>query len=337
MGALSSILGLIVIIQYIVRSHQPFSKLPLITPASEWPVFFASAMYVFEGIALVSSEGIDVDALVWETVLARSYPFNKKWRTLNRTEVGRECWILAFFWSLFSTFSSASSVIWDLDLTPRVPSLWISPTKTSNLNRLATSSHFDGVALCIRLYQWTKILYAVAIFLTYNLQFYVPFSLLWPRVCRKILYKYGEETISKCEHAFRIGLIFITCKWHRHSLDIWILLRKGRENLLNRRSMPSFCLISVMIAALIPNIGLVISLVGAVASTALSVIFPPICESITFWPDGLGRYKWQLVLNILIISFGVYVFIAGTTLSLSNIIACYREGHQCGNWSSMLH
>ena len=66
--------------------------------------------------------------------------------------------------------------------------------------------------LCIRLYQWTKILYAVAIFLTYNLQFYVPFSLLWPRVCRKILYKYGEETISKCEHAFRIGLIFLTCK-----------------------------------------------------------------------------------------------------------------------------
>ena len=86
-----------------------------------------------------------------------------------------------------------------------------------------------------------------------------------------------------------------------------------------------------MIAALIPNIGLVISLVGAVASTALSVIFPPICESITFWPDGLGRYKWQLVLNILIISFGVYVFIAGTALSLSNIFACVREGHRCGN------
>jgi hypothetical protein len=62
-----------------------------------------------------------------------------------------------------------------------------------------------------RLYQFTKIMYAVAVFLTYNLQFYVPYTLLWPRLCRKILYKYGEDTVNKCEHAFRIGLIFITC------------------------------------------------------------------------------------------------------------------------------
>lgn len=55
-------------------------------------------------------------------------------------------------------------------------------------------------------------MYAVAVFLTYNLQFYVPYTLLWPRISRKILYKYGEDTINKCEHAFRIGLIFITCE-----------------------------------------------------------------------------------------------------------------------------
>jgi len=63
-----------------------------------------------------------------------------------------------------------------------------------------------------RLYQFTKIMYAVAVFLTYNLQFYVPYTLLWPRICRKVLYKYGEDTINKCEHIFRIGLIFMTCK-----------------------------------------------------------------------------------------------------------------------------
>jgi hypothetical protein len=39
--------------QYIVRYHKPLNELPLITAPSEWPVFFASAMYVFEGIALV--------------------------------------------------------------------------------------------------------------------------------------------------------------------------------------------------------------------------------------------------------------------------------------------
>ena len=65
------------------------------------------------------------------------------------------------------------------------------------------------------------------------------------------------------------------------------------------------------------------------ASSALSVIFPPICETITFWPNGLGRFKWQLILNILIITFGLYVFFAGTALSLSNIVTCIREGTRC--------
>jgi len=104
--------------------------------------------------------------------------------------------------------------------------------------------------------------------------------------------------------------------------------------------------ILVAIAALIPNLGLVISLgkllltkkrvsffflnlVGAIASAALSVIFPPICETITFWPNNLGRFKWQLILNILIVTFGFYVFFAGTILSLSNIFACIREGARC--------
>lgn len=63
-----------------------------------------------------------------------------------------------------------------------------------------------------RLYQATKILYAIAIFLTYNLQFYVPFTLLWPRICRKILYRYDDQKKARFEYAFRIGLIIFTCK-----------------------------------------------------------------------------------------------------------------------------
>lgn len=49
-------LGLCIIMQYIIQSHLPLNEIPLITKPSEWPVFFASAMYVFEGIALVCDE-----------------------------------------------------------------------------------------------------------------------------------------------------------------------------------------------------------------------------------------------------------------------------------------
>jgi hypothetical protein len=51
-------IGLCIIMQYIVRTHLPLNEFPLITKASDWPVFFASAMYVFEGIALVCSQEI---------------------------------------------------------------------------------------------------------------------------------------------------------------------------------------------------------------------------------------------------------------------------------------
>ena len=117
-----------------------------------------------------------------------------------------------------------------------------------NLNKIFV--HF----ISFRLYQWTKILYAVAILLTYNLQFYVPFSLLWPRVCRKILYKYGQITIERCEHAFRISLILITCKWREATKSNSIFMFS----------------LEVIVAALIPNIGLVISL-GKKKNTTLLI------------------------------------------------------------------
>ncbi|CAF0809722.1 unnamed protein product [Adineta steineri] len=249
--------GLIVIMQYVVQDHIPLKQLPLITPPSEWPVFFAAAMYVFEGIGLV---------LPIQQKMKEPESYGGVTGVLNIGII--IVTTLYFFVGFFGYIRYGSDALGSITL---------------NLPN-------DNIV-----YQITKIMYAVAVFLTYNLQFYVPFSLLWPRLCRKVFYRYGEITVEKCEHAFRIGLILIT----------------------------------FIVAALIPNLGLVISLVGAVASTALSVIFPPICESITFWPDGLGRYKWQLMLNLLIISFGLYVFIAGTTLSVSNIIACIRDGARC--------
>lgn len=68
-------LGLCVIMQYVVRSHQPINKFPLITKAADWPVFFASAMYVFEGIALVSEQIVRSKGIV---ASFRSYQCDKR-------------------------------------------------------------------------------------------------------------------------------------------------------------------------------------------------------------------------------------------------------------------
>ncbi|CAF4445300.1 unnamed protein product, partial [Rotaria magnacalcarata] len=91
-----------------------------------------------------------------------------------------------------------------------------------------------------KLYQFTNIMYAVAIFLTYNLQFYVPFTLLWPRICLTI-----AALIPNLGLVISLGIVFLS--------------------LFTQRKINNFTFKSV----------------GAVASTALSVIFPPICETIT--------------------------------------------------------
>lgn len=73
-------------------------------------------------------------------------------------------------------------------------------------------------------------------------------------------------------------------------------------------------------ACIIPNLGGIISLVGAVSSSALALIFPPIIEIVTFWPDGLGKYKWMLWKDLFILMFGLLGFVFGTYTSLLHLM-----------------
>ena len=51
-------------------------------------------------------------------------------------------------------------------------------------------------------------------------------------------------------------------------------------------------IISVILAAVVPNIGLFISLVGAVSSTALALLYPALCDiALRTCPESEGRLK----------------------------------------------
>lgn len=91
-------------------------------------------------------------------------------------------------------------------------------------------------------------------------------------------------------------------------------------NSLYKNEYHCFHSVSVGLAAAIPNLGAVISLVGAVSSSTLALIFPPVIEIITLWNDGLGRRNWILWKDILIIIFGVCGFGFGTYASIMNIL-----------------
>lgn len=62
-----------------------------------------------------------------------------------------------------------------------------------------------------------------------------------------------------------------------------------------------------------------ISLIGALASSTLAIIVPPLLDIIVFW-NLENRSLVKLFKNVLIILFGIYIFLAGTYVSVSDII-----------------
>lgn len=75
------------------------------------------------------------------------------------------------------------------------------------------------------------------------------------------------------------------------------------------------------IAELVPNLGLFISLIGSLCSTALALVFPPIIELIVQRDIASTCRRYGMFLkNIVILVLAMAGFIAGTYESLSEII-----------------
>ena len=73
-------------------------------------------------------------------------------------------------------------------------------------------------------------------------------------------------------------------------------------------------------AVLIPRLDLVISLVGAVSSSALALIFPPLIELVTY-SDRRPASRPMLAKNLLIASVGFISFLTGTYVTVAEIVS----------------
>ncbi|XP_060530541.1 proton-coupled amino acid transporter-like protein CG1139 isoform X2 [Cylas formicarius] len=131
--------------------------------------------------------------------------------------------------------------------------------------------------------QSVRIMMALAIMLSYSLQFYVPFNIIWPQI---EIYFENDKAKWYAEYLTRTILVFVT----------------------------------FTLAIAIPNLGAVISLVGAFSSSALALIFPPLIEIVTFWPEKLGKNNWRLWKDLAIVCFGFIGFLIGSYVSILNIL-----------------
>lgn len=135
--------------------------------------------------------------------------------------------------------------------------------------------------------QCIKTAISLSILLTYALQFYVPIAIMWPGIVNR----YGPfEWPVLAEIIFRSAI----------------------------------CLLTFILAEAIPKLGLFISLVGAVSSTALALIFPPIIEMIVCWHNtSLGFFT--ITKDVIIVLIGLLGFATGTYESLTEIIKSFSE------------
>ncbi|XP_049882254.1 proton-coupled amino acid transporter-like protein pathetic isoform X2 [Pectinophora gossypiella] len=128
-----------------------------------------------------------------------------------------------------------------------------------------------------------KCMMGVMIFITFALNFWAPFNLVW---------HYMSKKHDPKKH------------W------MWERIYRG-----------SFILVITAIAIAFPNIGNLMGLLGAFCLSNMGFIFPAIIETLVIWESpGPGKYKWRLWKNVLVILIGILLFIAGTYSNLKGLI-----------------
>ncbi|XP_013789169.1 proton-coupled amino acid transporter 1-like [Limulus polyphemus] len=248
------IMGLCIIFFNLFQNVPPTSSRPFTQPLWKLPLYFGTTIFAFEGIGVI---------LPLENEMQTPQDFGGCSGVLNTGMVIVCCLYVAvgFFGFLKFGESVRGSITLNLPAEPA--------------------------------YELVRVMFAIAVFLSYAIQFYVPLQFIWPfiRKKRRLDEWMSQKTQRMWEYILRAFLVMVT-----------------------------YCL-----ATAIPKLDLFISLVGAVASSSLALVFPCLLEVIVFWNEDMTRGEWikLFIKNTFIATFGIFGFITGTYASISAIVEAF--------------
>ncbi|XP_055617906.1 proton-coupled amino acid transporter-like protein pathetic isoform X2 [Toxorhynchites rutilus septentrionalis] len=213
---------------------------------NQLPLFFGTAIFAFEGIALV---------LPLQNEMKKPEDFSKTFGVLNLGMV--------FIVTLFTAFGFVGYLKWGEA---------VEGSMTLNLpedEMLAES---------------VKVMISLGVLLGFALQFFVAIIIMWPTVeCQLNITKHKVLA----EMGFRVVMVLVT----------------------------------FAIAECVPKLSLFISLIGALCSTALALVFPPIIELIVAFNDAEQKPGLFLIAkNVFILMLAVIGFTTGSYESISKIV-----------------
>lgn len=246
LASILTVSGLGITFFYMLQGLPHTSSVKAFSTWSQLPLYFGTAIYAFEGIGVV---------LPLENNMATPQDFGGLTGVLNTGMV-----IVACLYTSVGFFGYLK---------------YGEKTKLGSITLNLPSN--DILAQSVRLTM------ALAIFLSYGLQFYVPMNVLWPPLQARLK---NENALKYGEYVLRAGLVTLT----------------------------------FVLALAIPNLSAVISLVGSVSSSTLALIFPPLLELITFWDSEDQMSRLHICKNFGIVVFGLLGFAFGSIVSMRNIL-----------------
>ncbi|KAG1674005.1 Proton-coupled amino acid transporter 4 [Nymphon striatum] len=304
--------GLIVIFQKLFQDLQDFNSRPFIASYKTWPLYFGTAMFAFEGIGVV---------LPIENKMKTPKEFGGLTGVLNTGMSLLACGYIAvgFYGYLKYGDSVHAAILFDMPNNQEETKaeynisnhngmidqllymddlrlfgrsekqqedeyiLEIDEVKYNKEMKDILSKEDSDIEIEMSLYLVVRLAFSVALFLSIGLQYYVAHDIIFTIIKTNINLGHWENRADYIVRVIMVLLIFAA-------------------------------------AETIPHLDTVIALVGAIGSSTLAIIFPPIFEIVVLWPNDLGKFRWKLFKNVLISLIGFFGFVLGTYASIHKAI-----------------